>query len=81
MINDDLTKKRSPHFREKYLVLSYLKEVNCSFGSGLGVHDRVGLGLVFDSSPIPIFGCVKRAPQAVHLLFAFSPRYGTRSIL
>ena len=26
MINDDLSKKKSPHFREKYLVLSYLKE-------------------------------------------------------
>ena len=25
MINDDLSKKKSPHFREKYLVLSYLK--------------------------------------------------------
>ena len=27
MINDDLSKKKSPYFREKYLVLSYLKLV------------------------------------------------------
>ena len=27
MINDDLSKK-SPHFREKYLVLSYLKALD-----------------------------------------------------
>ena len=25
MINDDMSKKKSPHFWEKYLVLSYLK--------------------------------------------------------
>ena len=34
MINDDLSKKKSPHFREKCLVLSYLngvmEEVCCS---------------------------------------------------
>ena len=28
MINDDLSKKKSPHFRGKYLVLSYLKQGN-----------------------------------------------------
>ena len=27
MINDDLSKKKSPHFREKYLVLSYLNKL------------------------------------------------------
>ena len=27
MINDDLSKKKSPHFREKYIVLSYLKSL------------------------------------------------------
>ena len=31
MINDDLSKKKSPHFREKYLVLSYLKALGSEF--------------------------------------------------
>ena len=60
---------------------SCLKEVNCSFGSGLGVRDRVGFIIVLWFSAIPIFGRVKRALQAALLSFAFSPRYGARSVL
>ena len=41
MINDDLSKQKSPHFREKYLVLSYLK--NFDFGNSFpnGRHTHI----------------------------------------
>ena len=56
MINDDLSKKKSPHFREKYLVLSYLKKrtatgieappKNFLFSIAKVEEDRVGQNFV-----------------------------------
>ena len=45
MINDDLSEKKSPHFRVKYLVLSYLEG---KLPSQIIIPDLVGFFVEFD---------------------------------
>ena len=84
MINDDLSKKKSPHFREKYLVLSYLKTNtwdNCRRMFYWTKHD-------FVSHPLPLLSFIlffflqtlnqtqqKQHHEDIHMLSCFRRNY------